>query len=142
MIRPATLADVDGLKAAIVAAYAPFAEQGIGLPPVAEGLEDDVQNNHVWVADDRGIILGGVVLVLKDGHAHLANLAVHPDWAGQGLGRDLIDTVLHAAKAAGHENIVLTTHVDMAATIAFYAKLGWTELWREDDKVRMTTSLL
>lgn len=141
MIRHATLDDVTGLRAAVIAAYAPFAAQGIGLPPVAEGLDADIRDHLVWVADDRGIILGGIVLAISDGHAHLMNLAVHPDWGGQGLGRELIDTAMNAAIDLGCAEMSLTTHPDMTATISFYAKLGWVETGRDGDKVFMATPL-
>ena len=141
MIRRAALDDVKGLRAAVIAAYAPVAEQGIGLPPVAEGLDADIRDHLVWVADDRGIILCGIVLALTDGHAHLVNVAVHPDFAGKGLGRELIDTAQSEAIDLGCTDMSLTTHSDMTSTISFYEKLGWTETGREDDKVFMTTQL-
>lgn len=142
MIRRATLDDVTGLRAAVIAAYAPFAAQGIGLPPVAEGLDADIRDHLVWVADDRGIILGGIVLAVSDGHAHLVNVAVHPDFAGKGLGRELIDTAQNEAIDLGCTEMSLATHPDMTATIGFYAKLGWVETGRDADKVFMSTSLM
>ncbi|MCO4842282.1 MAG: GNAT family N-acetyltransferase [Yoonia sp.] len=141
MIRPATLDDVDGLKAAVIAAYAPYADKGVGLPPVAEGLDDDIRDNYVWVAEDRGLILGGVVLVLRDGVAYVANLAVHPIGEGQGLGRKLIDIATSAANDAGYGHVGLSTHKDMTGTQAFYARLGWTETARQGDKVTFTLEL-
>ncbi len=141
MIRPATLVDADGLKAAVIAAYAPYAAQGIGLPPVAEGLADDIADHQVWVADDRGLILGGVVLVLRRGGAHIANLAVHPIGEGQGLGRKLIDTATTAARDAGCDRVALTTHRDMTGTQAFYARLGWMETGRNGDKITYALDL-
>lgn len=140
MIRPATLADVDGLREAVMAAYAPSLEQGIGLPPVSEGLEGDIRDHHVWVADDRGIILGGIVLVLED-QALISNLAVHPVGEGQGLGRRLIDTATEPAYAAGYLRVSLTTHAAMTGTQAFYARLGWIETGRIDDKVTFALDL-
>lgn len=142
MIRKAAPDDVKGLRAAVLAAYAPFANIGTGLPLVAEALDADIRDHLVWVADDRGIILGGIVLAVSDGHAHLMNLAVHPDWGGQGLGRELIDTAQDAAVALGCTEMFLTTHPQMTATIVFYAKLGWVETGRDADKVFMKTSLV
>lgn len=135
MIRPATLADLDGLKAAVIAAFAPYAAQGLGLPPLADGLDDDIRNHHVWVADDRGIILGGIVLTIAKGTAHIINLAVHPIGEGQGLGRRLIDIATTAANAAGCSRIMLATHKEMTGSHAFYARLGWFETSRDADNV-------
>lgn len=141
MIRPATLADVDGLRAAVIAAYAPYAAQGLGLPPVDQGLDQDITDNHVWVAEDRGLILGGIILVMHDTTAHIANLAVHPIGEGQGLGRRLIDTATAAAHDAGCKHVELTTHKDMTGTQAFYARLGWTQTGRDGDKVTLKLDL-
>ncbi len=141
MIRPATLADAGGLKAAVIAAYAPYAAQGLGLPPVAEGLDGDITNHHVWVAEDRGFILGGIVLCITNGAAYLANLAVHPIGEGQGLGRHLIDTATTAAHAAGCTQVTLTTHKDMTGSHAFYARLGWIETGRDGDKITFALDL-
>ncbi len=134
MIRPATLADLPGLAAAIRSAYAPFVAAGIDLPAVDQGLADDLRDNHVWVATGRDRVLGGVVLSLGD-HAHLVNLAVHPDGAGQGLGRKLIDVAMAAARDAGYARILLATHKDMTATQRFYARRGWVETGREAAKI-------
>jgi ribosomal protein S18 acetylase RimI-like enzyme len=141
MIRPAILADADGLKSAVVAAYAPFAAQGLGLPPVADGLDDDIRDNHVWVAEDRGLILGGIVLVVQAENAYIANVAVHPIGKGQGLGRKLIDTAVAAAEMAGCTKVALTTHKDMTGTQAFYARLGWVETGRDGNKVTFALDL-
>lgn len=141
MIRLATQNDTDGLKAAIIAAYAPFVAQGVGLPSTVEGLADDIRDHHVWVAEDRGFILGGVVLVLRRGGAHIARLAVHPIGEGQGLGRQLIDTATTAAQLAGCDRVVLTTHKDMTGTQAFYARLGWTKTGQNGDKITFALDL-
>ena len=121
MIRPATLDDAVGLRAAVIAAYAPFVAKGIGLPPFVDGLDDDIRDHHVWVAEDRRLIFGGIVLVMNGKQAHIANLAVHPMGEGQGLGRRLIDTANAAALTAGCTQTDLTTHKDMTETQAFYA---------------------
>ena len=141
MIRPATLDDAVGLRAAVIAAYAPFVAKRIGLPPVADGLDDDIRDHQVWVAEDRGLIFGGIVLVMNGKQAHIANLAVHPMGEGQGLGRRLIDTANAAALTAGCTQTDLTTHKDMTETQAFYARLGWVETGRDGDKVTFALDL-
>ena len=141
MIRPATLDDAVGLRAAVIAAYAPFVAKGIGLPPFVDGLDDDIRDHHVWVAEDRGLIFGGIVLVMNGKQAHIANLAVHPMGEGQGLGRRLIDTANAAALTAGCTQTDLTTHKDMTETQAFYARLGWVETGCDGDKVTFALDL-
>ena len=115
---------------------------------LAYGAVDEVLQSFVgrtadvwdWVADTGGRILGGVVLNLGD-HAHLANLAVHPDGAGQGIGQNLTQIAFDAAIAEGFDHIHLATHKDMTATQAFYLHRGWVETGREGTKVYMSFDL-
>lgn len=140
MIRPATLADVPGLVAAIDAAYAPFRDAGLVLPPVSDGIDDHIRDNHVWVAEVDGIVMGGIIVVLGD-QAQIANLAVHPKGAGRGIGQSLTDVAFDAAQAAGFDQMSLTTHQDMTATQAFYLRRGWIEIGRDGTKVYMSFEL-
>lgn len=137
-LRRAEVADAAALTACFAAAYAPFAE--LGLPPVTEGLADDIRDHNVWVAEVDDVLRGGIVLVLG-GHAHIANLAVHPDASGHGVGRTLIDKATAAAAAAGHSEMRLATHALMTDTRAFYRKLGWAETGREGNKVYFAKQL-
>lgn len=139
IVRRATAYDVAALTAVLEAAYAPFL--GLGLPPVTEGIGDDIRDNNVWVAELAGKVRGGIVLVLNN-QAHIANLAVHPDAGGQGAGRALIDQAMAAAAAAGHDRIRLATHAKMTATQEFYRRLGWQETGREGDKVYFQMQLM
>ena len=132
------MADVAPLEDCISAAYAPF--QALGLPPVADGIADDIRDQNVWVADVDGVVSGGIVLVLGP-HAHIANLAVHPDGGGRGVGQALIDTAVQAAAAAGHAQIQLATPAKLTGTQAFYRQLGWQETGRDGNKVYFALQL-
>jgi len=137
-VRRASARDAEALTACIVAAYEPF--QSLGLPPVAEGIVDDIRDHSVWVAEVAGEVCGGIVLTYTD-HAHIANVAVHPDAGGQGIGKVLVDQACAAAREAGYAAIHLATHVDMAATQAFYRRSGWVEAGRDGKKIYFTKGL-
>ena len=132
ILRRATNEDVAGLTSVLEAAYEPF--QALGLPPVTEGIADDIRDHSVWIAEVGGKVQGGIVLVLGS-RAHIANLAVHPDAGGHGIGKALIEMASEASVAAGHRQVHLATHAKMTATQAFYRKLGWQETGRDGDKV-------
>ncbi len=134
LIRRALPRDAEGLADCITAAYAPFIAEGLALPPVSEGIDEDIAKHHVWVAERNGQIVGGVVLVVGE-TAHLANLAVHPDAGGGGIGRRLIDQAQDAAWTAGYDRVHLATHIDMTATQSFYRRLGWQETGQDGNKV-------
>ncbi|WP_108813632.1 GNAT family N-acetyltransferase [Loktanella sp. Alg231-35] len=138
ILRRAIKDDAAGFTAALDAAYACY--QHLGLPPVTEGIADDIRDHSVWVAELDGNIRGGIVLVLGT-QAHIANLAVHPEAGGHGIGKALIAQALAAAAAAGHSEVQLATHVDMTGTQAFYRKAGWKETGRAGKKVYFSKQL-
>lgn len=139
-IRRAEQTDVAEMAACLAAAYAPARAEGVSLPPVSEGLDEDIRDHLVWVAvSDR--IIGGVVLGITGDVAHLINIAVHPSSGGTGVGRDLLDTALDEARRRGALRIDLATHVDMPANADMYRHLGWEETGRDQTRVFMSRSL-
>jgi ribosomal protein S18 acetylase RimI-like enzyme len=138
-IRRATDADAAPLTHVIIAAYAPY--QHLDLPPVDEGVAEDIIRHYVWVAEIKGFLRGGIVLRL-DGQAHIANLAVDPAMAGRGIGRMLIETACAAAKRDGFDTIELATHRGMTGTQVFYRKLGWELVGREGERVYLSKQLI
>jgi putative acetyltransferase len=55
----------------------------------------------------------------------LAKLAVAPEARGQGLGRRLCHVVFDYARAAGAQEIVLTSHTALVEAIRLYESLGF-----------------
>ena len=133
-LRPAQTSDVAGISAIVDAAYQPFRDAGLDLPPVSEGLSEDVETRVVWVAelDNK---LAGVVILAIDATAHVMNLAVSPDASGQGIGDLLLRHAVQLAGEAGHRTVHLATHVEMLQTQDFYRKRGWQETGRDGQKL-------
>jgi N-acetylglutamate synthase-like GNAT family acetyltransferase len=137
-IRSASASDAAGLTDCIDLAYARYAKLGIKLPRVSDGVAEDIRDHHVWVAEDHGHIVGGLILMISEGSSKLANVAVHPDHGGRGIGGRLIDTAIEASKAAGCHNITLVTHAAMPDNIHLYEHLGWRKTGAMDHKVFMS----
>lgn len=57
--------------------------------------------------------------------AHLEQLAVHPDSAGQGIGRSLVEAALDVARSRGYESMTLCTFADVPFNGPFYASCGF-----------------
>lgn len=140
-IRRAESRDADGLARCLEAAYAEHAARIADLPPVAKGCAEEIAAHLVWLAESGGAIVGGLVLVPSDGFMLLANVAVHPDQRGTGLGRRLLRLAESEAAARGYAELRLTSHAAMPETIALYARNGWQETGREGNKVRMRKAL-
>ena len=140
-LRPAVAGDATALTDCIIAAYARYKAQGINLPPVSEGVAEEIRDKTVILADEGGEVLGGVILSVADDIAYLLNIAVHPDQAGRGIGRALIEAAIGTARRAGHSRMKLATHRLMPANVALYEHLGWTVTHRDSEKVVMELAL-
>jgi GNAT superfamily N-acetyltransferase len=140
-IRPATIHDAVPLETCIDAAYAGYRKRIQDLPPVSEGIADDIKSNLVWVAELDRSIVGGLILVLKDEYAMLPNIAVDPDCASMGIGRGLIEHAEIQCRRLKKGELRLSTHVAMPENVSLYEHLGWKETGRSGNKVHMTKLL-
>ena len=80
------------------------------------------------VAHDASRIQGFAVMQFGDTHAHLVLLCVQPMQRRRGIGRRLSEWLVESACVAGIESIGLELRADNAAALAFYGRLGFTEM--------------
>lgn len=139
--RRAHQVDAAALAECIDRAYSIYASRITDLPAVSEGIEDAIANNVVWVAVQDNQVTGGLVLVDKEDHVVLANVAVDPNVTGMGLGRAFMDLAEAETSKLGKERLRLSTHVDMPENVRLYERLGWHEMGRSGNKVRMEKSI-
>lgn len=90
-----------------------------GVPEALEWDPDDAGSVHFLVRAIDGTPIGCARL-LPNGH--VGRMAIIPDWRGQGVGRALLDAVLHVAKAQGHQRIQLSAQTHAAG---FYRAAGF-----------------
>lgn len=129
------------MTAAFQAAYAPHHDMLPDLPDASGGLDQDIEAHSVWVAEMDGTLVGGIVLQIDGARARLANIAVAPGSAGQGVGRQLIAQAVSSARERGAETMELTTHVGLGGNVGLYRRLGWEERTRDGNKVHMIRTL-
>jgi GNAT superfamily N-acetyltransferase len=143
-VRPATVADADGLADTVVEgfdSYRAFAPEGWEPPDrlelalgIAVALRQDHQRS--WVAVDAdGRVTGQVAYVpagksRKPVHdprlAHINQVFVRKAWWGTGLASALLQTAVDAAGAEGYTSMRLFTPEQQARARAFYEREGWT----------------
>lgn len=90
-----------------------------GVPDTLEWDEYDAVSTH-WLALDGDGSPIGCARLLPDGH--LGRMAVLPAWRGHGVGRALLDAVLHAARMRGDRLLRLSAQTHAAG---FYARAGF-----------------
>lgn len=83
---------------------------------------------QVWVAVVQGRIIGGLVLIPKEDHILLANIAVHPDHQGKGVGRALLELADAEALDQNYHELRLHTSKTMTDSLNLYKRGGWIEI--------------
>lgn len=100
---------------------------------LAESLQSDALPQTWLLVDEQGEICGTGSLLLQDMTVHqelspwLANIFIHPDKRGLGLGRLVVSQLMAQAHSRQLPILYLFTEDQQA----FYEKLGWTLLYRE-----------
>ena len=105
------------------------------LPNMFEALYQ-LDPDGFYVAVIKKCIVGYVIalreqssrLNSKKRAAHIMNLAVHPRFRKQGIGRKLIGTILSNVRRAGVKEIYLEVRASNDIAIAFYTKLEFRRM--------------
>ena len=133
-VRPDERALLPALEAAADTVFEPL---GIGPLPGPGAVEDFAAALVVLVAGDPPVGLCRIdALPGVDGAAtgaHLEQLSVHPDHAGRGLGRALLQAGCDWAAAEGYPELTLATYRDVPWNGPFYASEGFVEVGPVDE---------
>lgn len=134
-IRPAHPAEAPLLAALVGRAYAPWVPI-LGRRPFP--MQDDyaarIAAGEAWVLEDGGAVQALVVVERHPGHLLLDNIAVEPHRQGMGDGRALLDFVEAEARRLGLAEVRLYTNALMERNIALYARRGYAETERRQEK--------
>ena len=83
-----------------------------------------------WVAESALRVVGMLVLWLLTDEAHIATIAVHPEFRRQGIGRALLTHALLAAAEQGARTAVLEVRASNLIAQEMYRKFGFLETAR------------
>jgi ribosomal protein S18 acetylase RimI-like enzyme len=134
-LRPATRDDLAAVQEIVRAAYTPYiARIGREPGPMLDDYCALIDAGCVHVGTRDGVAQGILVLVPQDDAMLLDNIAVAPEAQGSGLGRLLIAFAERAAFEAGYRAIKLYTNEAMTENIELYARLGYAETHRVEEK--------
>jgi GNAT superfamily N-acetyltransferase len=130
-VRPDELTLLPDLEAAADALFEPL---GIGPLPGPGTPQEFAHALVVLVAGDPPVGLCRIDGIA--GGAHLEQLSVHPDHAGQGIGRALLRAGCAWAQQHHFDDITLATYRDVPWNGPFYASEGFVERGTADDFLR------
>ena len=80
-----------------------------------------------WVAEVDGRLAGSLTMWEVVGEAEIANVAVHPDFWRQGVGRALVQTALDKVAELDFERTLLEVRESNTAAQALYRAFGFIE---------------
>jgi len=140
-LRPARSDDLPALTTLIEDAYQSAKAVISSLPDVTAGIEESFQNEEIWVAVDDEVKLGVLILSQQPPNLRVVNIAVSSITQGHGLGGALLEQAEKRARELGLNELVLTTHAQMARNIVLYMHLGWKLVERKGQAVSMAKSL-
>ena len=102
--------------------------------PMLDNYAALIADGLVRVACRDGRICGVLVLIGKDDHLLLDNVAVAPEAQGLGLGRRLVEAAEDVARNLGYATVRLYTHETMVANVALYEHLGFAVTHRASER--------
>jgi ribosomal protein S18 acetylase RimI-like enzyme len=146
VIRKASPADLDQIKACAVAAYTRYIERiGKKPAPMVADFAAAIEAGTLYVIEADAQICGFVVFYACNDYLQLENVAVDPRFQGLGLGMQLIEFVEQQARVGGYGSIELYTNAKMTENLGLYPRLGYEEFdrRREDgfDRVYFSKAL-
>ena len=97
----------------------------------------EIRDYPTWVVESNGTVVAGLIMMFEDEFASIANIAVHPDFQGQGLGGSLMKFAETVAKEKAYPELRLATHIMLTENISLYDHLGWLEFERDNVRVYM-----
>ncbi len=136
-IRKADVNDANELQTCMHLAYSVYVDRMNveTLPPMQVDYQEEIEHYPVWIIEFNGQIIAGLILVFEDDYASLANIARHPDFQVNGLGKTLLHFAEKEATNRGYAEINLTTHKLFIENVAFYHKQGWTKVDQDQTKI-------
>lgn len=81
---------------------------------------------RVAVLDGKIIAYGGMWMMLDE--AHITNIAVHPEFRGEGFGGILMKDIIETAKSGGMQSMTLEVRAKNTAALNLYKKYNFQEV--------------
>jgi len=125
--------DVRDMQPADLPSVHEIDRQAFSMPWPDGAYKHEIEDEHsfpvVAVADGQVVGMGVLWLVLDE--AHIATIAVLPEWRGQGVGKLILGRLLEIAREQGARLATLEVRVSNYAAQALYRSFGFELVgWR------------
>ena len=81
-----------------------------------------------WTVTHGEAVIGYAILMVALDEAHLLNVAIAPEWQGQGIGRAFLDHMIGVARSASCQIVYLEVRPSNVAARHLYRKLGFQQI--------------
>ncbi|NVK55144.1 MAG: ribosomal protein S18-alanine N-acetyltransferase [Alteromonadaceae bacterium] len=104
----------------------------VQVVPWSEGTFTDCTTSpyECWLAEGNGQIVGYVILLIVLDEVTIMDIAIAPEFQGQGIGKQLLRHVLSHCRNQKHRVCFLEVRESNQAAIHVYTKAGFTLLER------------
>lgn len=126
---PTDAADIADLTDAAYSGYIPLI--GRKPQPMLADYARMAVDNTIYLLTVNDQLAGVLVLVYEPDALLIYSVAIHPDYQGRGLGRQLLALAEQQAIEAGYSSIRLYTNERFTYNIELYQWLGYQETGRE-----------
>jgi ribosomal protein S18 acetylase RimI-like enzyme len=134
-LRLATRDDLHAVEEVVRTAYSHYVTRiGREPGPMLDDYRALIEAGHVHVVERDGVVHGVLVLIAEKDAMLLDNVAVAPAAQGLGLGRLMLEFAERFAIDAGYRSIRLYTNEAMTENIRLYARIGYSETHRAEEK--------
>lgn len=126
--RTANPADAERIGALVRAAYRRWIPiVGREPRPMLVDYAEALTRHRFDLLEQGPTLVGLIETDLRDDHLWIENVAVAPEWQGQGYGLVLLRHAESLANAAGRQQLRLLTNGKMDANRRLYAAVGYAE---------------
>jgi GNAT superfamily N-acetyltransferase len=137
----AKLAPIERAAAKLFPDHVITPEERASVVPLCQ-LAEARQHGRLWIAltEERQPV--GFIVVVREGDtAFIVEVDVLPEHQGRGLGRALIQRVVHWGREEGLPRVTLTTFSDVPWNAPFYERLGFRRIDRSQLTMELTRKL-
>jgi ribosomal-protein-alanine N-acetyltransferase len=124
VVRPMTAADLPAVVELDTLSFS------TAWPDKAFEMELANENARCWVAEADGQVAGALVIWSVLDEAHIATIAVHPNFRRQGVGRQLLNAAMQAAYREGARIYHLEVRAGNFVAQRMYAEFGFEVVGR------------